>query len=634
MHRHIPTPRAGAERQAPRTYRQRDLERLTLAGLLLTALLVGLVTLWPMYRHLRSETDQRTTFDARLLAQTTDHLLDRFESMASQLGSRSEIRHALQRYDDGEIGLDELRAFSVPRLQDALVHAPEIASLVRLDARGKPVLTLRGPIHPALWPIPAASDKQPKLSIPPAPDGPELLLVGNPILSREGRRLGTDIVAFRLEGLGQRLSAVPLPPAVHSHLIHLSSGRVMHVQSIPPGVNEAPEDCPLRPLLPEMREEFDSGRALPLGGDGRKLAFLDRLDEHPDWAVALLADRHRLYADARTELLWPLLGILLLTASGGLLTWRLIRPLSRRLEAQSRELQLAASVFDSSNEGIVLMAPDQRVVAINPAARYLTGYDQADLADRPFGALVLPASGVPFENLLKQVADSGHWKGETSIRRADGSLLQAGVSLAAVYDEARDVNHFIAAFADISRLKEAEERIHQMAYYDTLTGLPNRVLAQDRLQQALLKARRTGSRLAVLFLDLDHFKQVNDNLGHAAGDHLLQAAALRLSDTVRGSDTVARLGGDEFLILLEDLPSPETAGQIATKLVAALRSPFEVDGHEVHIGSSIGIALYPEHGEDAVKLVRNADAAMYRAKEGGRNRYEIHNGQHEAEVEA
>lgn len=625
---------AGAERQ-PRIHLQRHIERFTLGGLLLTALLVGLVTLLPMYQHLREEIDQRTAFDTQLLSQTADNLLDRFENTAAQLSSRSEIRNALERYDDGRIGLDELRAFSVPRLQDALVHSPEIAGLVRLDARGEPVLSLRERIPAELWPLPAASGQRSERSVPVLLDGRIVLLIGTPILSREGRRLGTDIAAFRLEKLAGRLDAIPLHPATHSHLIHLGSGQVMHVQTPTPGLSEAPAACPLRGLLPRVGAGLDTESALPLGRDGRQLAFIRRLDGHPGWAVGLLIDRDRLYAVARTDLLWPLLGILLLTAGGGLLTWRVIRPLSRRLEAQARDLELAASVFECSNEGIVLMDAEQRVVSLNPAACCLTGYDEAALAGRPFGALVAAeSSDVPFDSLLARVADSGHWLGEAPIRRADGSTFIARLSLAAVCDEELNAHHFMAAFADISKFKEEEARVHQLAYHDRLTGLPNRVLVQDRLQQALLKARRTGSQLALLFLDLDYFKQVNDSLGHAAGDHLLQAVARRLTDSVRASDTVARLGGDEFLILLEDIPGAEMAGNIAAKLVNALQSPFPIDGHEVRIGSSIGIALYPEHGEDAAHLVQSADAAMYRAKEGGRNRYVFHTGRRDAAVGA
>ncbi|HYQ37394.1 MAG TPA: sensor domain-containing diguanylate cyclase [Pseudomonas sp.] len=623
--------RASAVMARPPLQLHRRIERLTMAGLLLTALLVGLVTLVPMYHHLRGEIDQRAEYDAHLLAQTSGHLLERFEELAALLASRSEIRNALARYNRGELALAELQAFSAPRLEDALTGFPEITGLVRLDARGQPVLGLRAPIPAELWPLPAPASRTAELSAPLLLDGQPLLLVGTPILSREGQRVGTDIAAFRLDKLSRQLSAIPLHPAAHSHLIHLGSGRVMHVHRDAPGLSEAPANCPLNQLLRDAPPALlATPQVLPLK-DGQAMAFASPVPEHPGWAIALLADRAPLYAEARTELRWPLPAIVLLTLAGGLLTRLTIRPLSRRLKEQAQSLELAASVFDCSNEGIVLMDTRQQVIAINPAGCRLIGHDETSLAELTLGTLLAPeAPDLQCDSLWARAAYSGHWLGEMPMRRADGSTFHARLSLAAVFDDNRTPRHFAAVFTDISARKAEEERIRQMAYRDKLTGLPNRALAQDRLQQALRKTQRLDSRLAVLFLDLDHFKPVNDTFGHAVGDHLLQAVAQRLTDSLRSSDTVARLGGDEFLIILEDLADAQAAGPIADKLVGALQAPFQVDDHELHIGTSIGIALYPEDGEDAARLVRSADAAMYRAKEAGRNGYAFHAGRQPA----
>ena len=604
---------------------KRHIQRITMAGLLLTALLVGLATLLPMDRQLRLETEQRSEFDTRLLAQIADHLLERLESNAAHISSRSELRNALARYNRGESDLAELQAFSIPRLQDALAHTPEVAALVRLDARGQAVVNLLGDIPAALWPLPPATATTPVLSAPLQLRGQHVLLIGMPILSREGQRLGTDIAAFSLGQLSQRLTAVPLHPATHSHLIHLASGRVMHVQRETAGLSEAPADCPLRALLADAGDRQSTLSAHRAGPGQRQLAFVPPLAEHPDWAVGLLAERDRLYAGARHNLLWPLLGILLLTIGGGAATLLAIRPLSRRLTAQAQSLELAASVFDCSNEGVVLMDTRQRVIAINPAGCRLTGHDASSIVGQPLDSLVAPEDPeLHSASLWARAAYNGHWRGEVPIRRADGSTFHAWLSLAAVFDEERNPRHFAAVFADISAQKAEAERIHQMANYDRLTGLPNRALAQDRLQQALRKARRSGHPLAVLFLDLDRFKPVNDTFGHAVGDRLLQAVAQRLSDGLRSSDTVARLGGDEFLLILEDVAGAEAAGQLADNLLAALQEPFRIDGHDLQIGASIGIALYPDDGEDAAHLARSADTAMYQAKEAGRNRYAFH----------
>ena len=602
------------------------IDRLTMAGLLLTALLVGLFTLVPMYRHLCEEIDQRSGFDAQLQAQTAAHLLERFEEIAALIASRTEIRNKLALYNNGALPLAELQAFSTPRLGEALAGFPEIAGLLRLDARGQAVLSLRQALPADLWPLPAPGDDRARLSAPLLLDGQPLLLIGTPILSRNGEREGTDITAFNLEKLSQQLGAVPLLAAAHSHLIHQGSGQVLHIEPHWPGFSAAPASCLLRQAL--RAGQLANVRA-PLDmltfDDPHKVAFVSPLPGRAGWSVALLAERHQLYAAARQQLLWPLSGILLLTLAGALLTRLGIRPLSRRLQEQAQGLELAASVYDCSNEGIVLLDPQQRVIAINPAGTRLTGHSAATLAGQPLAALLAPEDPeLQCDALWARAAHSGHWLGEIRVRRADGSSFLARLSLAAAFDDSRTPRHFAAVFSDISAHKAEEERIRQMAYYDKLTGLPNRALARDRLQQALRKAERTASHLAVLFLDLDHFKPVNDTFGHATGDHLLQAVAGRLSDSVRASDTVARLGGDEFLILLEDVAGAEAAGLIAAKLVEVLQVAFQLDGHDLHIGASVGIALYPQDGEDAEQLVRSADSALYRAKEAGRNGYAFH----------
>ncbi len=607
----------------------RRIQRIAAGGLLLSALLVGLAVLLPMYQHLAEETHQRAEFDSRLLAQISEHLLERFEGSAAQLSSRSELRNALQRYNHGELSLAELQAFSTPRLQDALAHAPEIVALLRLDARQQPVLGLLEAIPAEAWPLPAAHSDRPVLSAPLQLDGQTVLLIGTPILSREGLRLGTDIAAFSLATLVRQISEVPLHPATHSHLLHLASGQVMHVHDDRDALSEAPAGCPLRSLLGDAAQALSSARALPLGSAAGHLAFVSPLPTYPGWAVALLAERDRLYADARREVLWPLLALLLLTLGGGLVMHLAIRPLARRMTEQAQTLELVASVFDSSNEGILLMDPQQRVIAINPAACRISGYAPEAIVGQPLARLVVPEDPeLHCAALWARAAHSGHWQGEVPMRRADGSPLHAWLSLAAVFDEQRRPRHVAAVFIDISARKAEEQRIRRLAYRDKLTGLPNRALAQDRLQHALRKAQRLQRPLAVLFLDLDRFKPVNDTYGHAVGDHLLQAVAARMEQTLRAADTVARLGGDEFLVILEDIDGTASVAEIAERLVDALQTPFAVDGHVLQIGTSIGIALYPEDGEEPERLVHSADTAMYRAKEAGRNRYVFHAARH------
>lgn len=226
-----------------------------------------------------------------------------------------------------------------------------------------------------------------------------------------------------------------------------------------------------------------------------------------------------------------------------------------------------------------------------------------------------------YRDMWQTIRDGREWKGEFYNRRKDGECYWEKTSIAPLLGPDGAIRHFVAVKEDITEVKDAERRAWQRAHYDPLTELPNRVLFEDRLNQAIARATRSGKLLALMFVDLDRFKQVNDTLGHSAGDELLQEAALRLKGCVRESDTVSRMGGDEFVILLCDLNSDEEAAMIAGRINDALASPFDLDAGEARIGVSIGIAVYPRDGHTAAALMKNADTAMYWGKDGGRNTY-------------
>jgi diguanylate cyclase (GGDEF)-like protein len=213
------------------------------------------------------------------------------------------------------------------------------------------------------------------------------------------------------------------------------------------------------------------------------------------------------------------------------------------------------------------------------------------------------------------------WQGELVDRRRDGGLYTVDQVITPLVDSTSTVTHFVAIQHDISEAAHQRDDIRKLAYSDSLTGLPNRVLILEMLTQAIGQASARGQMLAVMFLDLDHFKPVNDTHGHALGDKLLRAVAARLRSAIRKTDTVARLGGDEFVIVIGNLEVLEVATVLAQKLVDSIGQPFDVDGCTVSTGASIGISLYPEHGDAAETLIDRADAAMYRAKTTGRSRY-------------
>lgn len=299
---------------------------------------------------------------------------------------------------------------------------------------------------------------------------------------------------------------------------------------------------------------------------------------------------------------------------------------TQALAAANARLWMLSQAVEQSPIGVLIAGIDQRVEYCNPAYTKLTG--------KPAGARIsseLPtlwgegAAESVGKNLREALTTGRDWEGEACTRRADGRVHWEQVRLLTVRNQRDEPAHLLLMREDITERRKQEEKVAYQAYYDHLTELPNRTLALDRLQQATSHAGRDGSKCAVLFIDLDNFKQINDTLGHIAGDELLQQAAQRLSAAVRKEDTVARLGGDEFLVIMRDLHRASDADVAARKIIAAFSALFKVEGREFGASPSIGVSLYPDDGTEPTVLLRNADLAMYEAKEAGRNTYRFFN---------
>ncbi len=297
--------------------------------------------------------------------------------------------------------------------------------------------------------------------------------------------------------------------------------------------------------------------------------------------------------------------------------------ITERRQAEER-LTLAASVFEHAHEGIIVMDEQGRILDVNPAFTKMTGYSHDEVVGETTHML---RSGrhdeAFFEQMWQSLRETGFWRGEVWSRRKDGELYAEMLSISAIRHPDAEASRYVAVFSDITILKHQQERLLRLAHYDALTQLPNRVLLADRLNSAMAQARRTGMMLAVCYLDLDGFKPVNDRYGHEVGDKLLVKVAERLNSHMRGSDSASRLGGDEFVLLFGDLRSIEECQQAVSRLLQSISATFNLDGHEVLVSASAGVTLYPNDDADADTLVRHADQAMYRAKESGRNRYQL-----------
>ncbi len=298
--------------------------------------------------------------------------------------------------------------------------------------------------------------------------------------------------------------------------------------------------------------------------------------------------------------------------------------ISARKEAEEK-LRLSATVLEHIADGVMVIDDKATIVAVNPAFTQITGYTESEALGHDVG---LTRSGRHDDGfhaeLWKELVEHGYWRGEIWSMRKSGELFLEWLTLTAVRDTRGITTHYVGVFSDITQVKESQEKLDHLAHHDALTQLPNRLLFHDRLQHAIQRAIRGNEQLALLFIDLDRFKNVNDTLGHHIGDELLKQVAHALSEKLREGDTLARLGGDEFIVLLEDVEGQYGAGQVAEKLVTMFEHPFMVAGHELFVTCSIGVSVFPTDASDLNMLIRNADVAMYQAKARGRNGYRFY----------
>ena len=297
-----------------------------------------------------------------------------------------------------------------------------------------------------------------------------------------------------------------------------------------------------------------------------------------------------------------------------------VRDITKRKNAEGR-LQLAAQVFKQSNEGITITDAERNIVLVNHAFTDITGFGELEVIGRNPRLLSSGSHDQAFyRRMWASIDANGYWEGEVWNRRKDGGVYLEWLSITSVRDSDDLVTNYIGIFSDITRQKVDEERIRNLAHFDPLTGLANRVLLSDRVQQAIEMAKRNAAPLALLILDLDNFKNVNDSLGHTVGDRLLVEIAARLKATVRAQDTLARLGGDEFILVLPDTDA-DGAAHVAEKLLATVAQLYQIGQHELVVTPSVGIAMFPGDGTNYDTLFKCADTAMYRAKRDGRNLY-------------
>ncbi|SEG45560.1 EAL domain-containing protein [Oceanospirillum linum] len=292
------------------------------------------------------------------------------------------------------------------------------------------------------------------------------------------------------------------------------------------------------------------------------------------------------------------------------------------LKASTAHLRLAQRVIEASLDGIIITDKHGIIESVNPKFTQVTGYSEVEAIGQSTKLLSSGRHSEDFyRHLWSELQSNGYWQGEIWNRRKNGQVYPEWLTITAIYNDEGDVAQFAAIFSDITDRKKDEERIRRLAFFDDLTGVANRRLFQDRLEQAIANAHRHQHRLAVLFLDLDMFKRINDSLGHVVGDEVLKVVAGRLAHTVREGDSVARLGGDEFTVMVPEVDTMDGLMMLAQRINDAISEPISIGSHELYISTSIGISIYPDDGMTSEDLIKNADAAMYRVKADGRGSF-------------
>jgi diguanylate cyclase (GGDEF)-like protein/PAS domain S-box-containing protein len=546
------------------------------------------------------------------------------------LASRSGESILLRADGDSVLYLSALRhrpgsalAFRLPASTEDFVAARALRGdrdrIEGTDYRGTPVLASARPIGGAPWLVVAKMDMA-EVEGPIAESARPLGVFGMVLVLAAGLTTAFWLRQERASALIRQLRAERERTALATQLDHLTRHANDIILLIDAGGRILDANERAIAAYGRAREELIGANAASLRSAAQMETFRSDWEraQHEDGIVFETVHQR---ADGST---FPVeVSSRAIRVDGSVLRQSIIRDISERKESEERA-SLWANVLENSAEGIIVTDASRKILDVNKAFTDVTGYAPHEAIGQDPSFLKSGRHDDAFYHVMwRSIRESGRWQGEIWNRRRNGEIYPGWLSITAARNAAGTLTHYVGVFSDITERKESAERIHFLVTHDSLTGLPNRSVINDLIVQALAVARRKTAALALLFLDLDRFKTINDSLGHPAGDTLLQRVAARLAAGIRDEDKVARLGGDEFLILLPELARGEDAGIVADKVLAALREPLDVDGRALRISASIGISIYPDDGSDAATLIKNADAAMYHAKERGRNNYQF-----------
>ncbi|WP_029655600.1 diguanylate cyclase domain-containing protein [Marinobacter daepoensis] len=604
---------------------KRRIISIAIVAVVLTGSIIAVAVSTPLIRQIHQQATESASRVADTKAQSIKAIFDHHRGLALQTASRSELARMMAEYRDGHLSAESLKRLTRPRLEDSARHIDNLAAIIRFDASGRELIRV-GPLAnrlPANLARPSGLDIQNYALEPGNPAGTPLLQTMASI-QNDNEPVGYDVLLFELASLKPAFETGPdsnlcLLDAQRTRRLSLTDDLARFQLTPPDGCLAEKERIMATSELDHFRSSLSDGT--------RVLAFVRPVEGYP-WELHMHSRVSRVFGDLIKDIVISVGLIMLLSAIAGTWVWRSLRPLVHALVDQasliarsSEELRLAQQVFNHTHEAIAICDTRLRIIRVNPAFGDITGIEPKQLMGKKLLEFIDPAhcQEITHEAIHRHLVAENAWQGEVWLTAPGSSPSPNLLTVSPVRNARGQFQQLILTFSDITARVQAEKQMFRLAHFDKLTGLPNRSALETHLEQAIEQARRQHHHFALMFLDLDKFKPVNDTLGHQAGDELLRHVAKRLKHSMRANDVVGRRGGDEFVIITGPLGNDNDALHIARKVIQVLNKPFNIKGQSVQIGASVGIALYPDNGQTAEILLARADKAMYTVKASGRN---------------
>lgn len=584
--------------------------RYSAFGIFSSSVIIAAASFGPLYQYQRQIQEQQLTYALKTRASAIDLHLQNKRAIAQQITSRTVIRQQLEAYNQGEISLVELQIATRDKLLDAVKMSQDVISVSRYAADQSLTIQVGETDLPPIQQLSqqTSADLSIELDLPQVAQSSYLAITA-PIVNPQTQAIvGTDVVRFR----GRQLKSLV------SDTTGLRKTGKIHIIPAEQLTNIGIALDPAKPTALSSAAIADILTSTVTTAPPNSIGLAAPL-QMVDYAVILIVEQQAVYLPIYQRLM-PILLIIL--ALGGLQTiamMQLLRPLSNRVLVHSEALETANNQLQAACEqspvSIVITDPQGKIQYVNAKFREVTGYTEAEVLGQNPRMLQSGATAeASYQDMWSTISHGQTWQGELLNKKKNGELFWESITIAPIRRDDGKITHFVGIKEDITERRKARDLLEYQAQHDPLTDLVNRTYAFENLELILAQASTTQTQVAVLYLDLNGFKQVNDNLGHNEGDQLLQVVARRLQNSLRRSDLVARLGGDEFLIVIKEMVSTADIAAISDKLLQAIAKPIFISQQDIRVSGSLGIALYPEDGHTATELIKRADSAMYIAK--------------------